>query len=277
LVVVLASVTHVPATKAQQPGARGPGATRQLDATDLKAWKSIRQSVLSDDGAWFAYVVAPNEGDAAVVIRSTAADGKELKFSIGEIPSAAGGRGGAPGGDGASSTLAISGDSRWVAYTIYPAASTVHGGAGRGGGRGGGRQGASTQTTPVAPAQNKLGLVNLATGEKKEFDRIRRFAFNGDKPTWIAMQSYADVPVDTTTTTSGAAGGRGGRGAGAAASGRPEGTDLILYRLATGEAVNVGNVAEFSFDDAGVHDRRARSNRKRNPASQHANRRRASD
>ena len=244
LLIVVASATFAPAARSQQTAAaRAAGATRQLEPADLKAWKSVRQSVLSNDGAWFAYVVAPNEGDATVVIRSTAADGKELKFPIGEIPSAAGGRGGAPGGDGASSTLAISGDSKWVAYTVYPAASAGRGGAGRGAGRGGARQGAPTQATPSVPAQNKLALVNLATGEKKEFDRIRRFAFNGDKPTWIAMQSFPEASADTSA-------GRGGRGAGGA-NGRPDGTDLILYHLANGEAVNVGNVAEFGFDDAG--------------------------
>ncbi|HMA25311.1 MAG TPA: hypothetical protein VKP00_14980, partial [Gemmatimonadaceae bacterium] len=221
LLVVFASAAFASAARAQQSAPRG--ATKQLEPADLKAWRSIRQSVLSNDGAWFAYVVAPNEGDATLIVRSTA-DGKELKFPIGEIPSAAGGRGGAAGGDGASSSLTISGDSKWVAYTIYPAASSARG-AGRGAGRGGARQGAPTPATPATPAQNKVGLVNLATGEKKEFDKIRRFAFNGDKPTWIAMQSYPEAPAI--------------------------GTDLILYGLASAEAVNVGNVAEFGFDDAG--------------------------
>ena len=245
LLTVLATASFAPALASQQTATVRPASgTKQLEPSDLKAWKSIRQSALSNDGAWFAYVVAPNEGDATLVVRSTGADGKELKFPIGEIPSAAGGRGGAPGGDGASSTLAISGDSKWVAYTIYPAASAGRGGAGRGAGRGGARQGATAQATPATPAQNKLGLINLTTGEKKEFDRIRRFAFNGDKPTSIAMQTFADTPTDTTA-------GRGGRGAGGAATARPQGTDLILYRLATSEAVNIGNVAEFGFDDAG--------------------------
>jgi len=240
LFIVFTSAALGPAAHGQQ-SATPHGAAKQLQSTDLKEWKSIRQSALSNDGAWFAYVVSPNEGDATLVIRSTAADGKELKFPIGEIPSGAGGRGGPPGAPGgeAASTLEISGDSRWVAYTIYPAAS-----AGRGAARGG-RQGAPAQSTGAPPARNKVGLVNLASGEKKEFDKIRRFAFNGDKPTWIAMQSYSDAPADTS------AAGRGGRGAAGAASTRPEGTDLILYRLASGEAVNVGNVAEFGFDDAG--------------------------
>src|SRR5205814_4010727 len=128
-----------------------------------------------------------------------------------------------------------------------PPASAGRGGAGRGAGRGAGgtRPGASPQATPTPPAQNKVGLINLATGEKKEFDKIRRFAFNGDKPTWIAMQSYSATSADTSAS------GRGGRVAGDTATRGPQGADLILYRLTTSEAVNVGNVAEFGFDDAG--------------------------
>jgi dipeptidyl aminopeptidase/acylaminoacyl peptidase len=244
VLVVFASTAFGQATTAQ-PSPTSRGATEQLEPADLKAWKSIRQSVLSNDGAWFAYVVAPNEGDATLIIRSTAADGKELKFPVGEIPSAAGGRGGAPGAEAAPSTLAISGDSRWVAYTIYPPASASRAAAGRGAGRGGARQGGAAQATPTPPAQNKVGLINLATGEKKEFDKIRRFAFNGDKPTWIAMQSYSATSSDTSAS------GRGGRIAGDSATRGPQGADLILYRLTTSEAVNVGNVAEFGFDDAG--------------------------
>src|SRR6266567_2624457 len=68
LLIVFASATYESAS-AQQP-ATSPGATKQLQPADLKTWKSIRQAALSNDGAWFAYVVAPNEGDASLVIRS---------------------------------------------------------------------------------------------------------------------------------------------------------------------------------------------------------------
>ncbi|HEY6830745.1 MAG TPA: hypothetical protein VI259_28050, partial [Gemmatimonadaceae bacterium] len=218
-------------------------AAKQMQPADLKGWKSIRQSVLSNDGKWFAYVLAPNEGDATLIVRSTGADGKEMKYPIGEAGGAGGGRGGPPGADGgAGASLAISGDSRWLAFTIYPAATAGRaggrGGAGRGGaGRGG--AGGTTQDQAATPAQNKMGLVNLATGEKKEFDKVRRFAFNGDKPTWIAMQSFPEQPA----ATGGATGG--------ATTARPLGTDLVLLNLSNGDAVNVGNVAEFGFDDSG--------------------------
>ena len=41
---------------------------------------------LSNDGRWFAYQHAPNEGDAEVVLRSMQ-DGKETRIPIGEPPS----------------------------------------------------------------------------------------------------------------------------------------------------------------------------------------------
>ena len=239
-----------PLVSAQQAATRGP--TRQMQPADLKAWKNIRTPALSNDGKWFAYVLAPNEGDASVVIRSTGADAKEMKFPIGDPGGAGGGRGGAPGG--AASPLTISGDSRWVAFSVYPAASTAGraGRGGRGGGGGGGAAGAQGATA-TPPAQNKMALVNLATGEKKEFDRVRSFSFNGDKPTYVAMQSFPEQPAAMTTAPAGAAPGRGGRGGAAADSGRVGGTDLVLYNLATSDAINIGNVAEFSFDDSGEY------------------------
>src|SRR5207248_913881 len=137
------------------------GPTKQMQPADLKAWKGIRQSVLSNDGKWFAYVLAPNEGDALVVLRSTGNDAKETKFPIGE---AGGGRGGPPG---------------------------LGGGA------------------------------------------------------WLAMQMYPDQPAAGGAAAGAAAGGRGG------AAGAAAGTDLLLYNLTTGDAVNVGNVSEFGFDESG--------------------------
>jgi len=223
-------IAFAPAAVAQQAtAARSP--TKQMQPADLKAWKSIRGSVLSNDGKWFAYVLAPNEGDATLIVKSTGADAKETSYPIGSAGGAGGFGGGAP--------VSISGDSRWLAYTINPPAAN---GAGRGrGGRGAAQQGAA----PAGPTQSKMGLVNLATGEKKEFEKVRRFAFNGDKPTWIAMQSFPETP----TPAAAPAGGRGG--AGAAGGGRVEGTDLVLYNLANAEMVNVGNVGEFGFDDSG--------------------------
>jgi hypothetical protein len=49
-------ITFASAMAAQ--GAAKP--TKQMTATDLKAWKSIRNATVSNDGKWFAYVLSPN-------------------------------------------------------------------------------------------------------------------------------------------------------------------------------------------------------------------------
>ncbi|MEJ7812307.1 MAG: prolyl oligopeptidase family serine peptidase [Gemmatimonadaceae bacterium] len=150
--------------------------------------------------------------------------------------------GGAAAGP-ASTALAISGDSKWAAFLVYPSQAE-----------------ARRARTARRPTYNKVALVNLVTGEKREFDKVRRFAFNGDRPTWLALGSY---PADAGAaggagavgapgaTPSGAPGGATPGGAGAAAAGRAEGTDLLLHSLVTGGMENIGNVGEFGFDDSG--------------------------
>ena len=60
---------------AQQPAAAS-GAQHPLTLTELLTWKSIRTPQVSNDGKWFAFVLAPNEGDADVVFRASAAGAK---------------------------------------------------------------------------------------------------------------------------------------------------------------------------------------------------------
>jgi dipeptidyl aminopeptidase/acylaminoacyl peptidase len=225
-----------PAALAQQPQATSPSmpaaaraaGSKQLTAADLKAWKSIRSPVVSNDGKWFAYVLAPNEGDATVVVRQMAEGATEQRFPIGEPPAAAGG----PFAVGpAPATLAISGDAKFVAFTIYPS-----------------QREAKRLRQQRRPVQNKVAVVNLATGQKTEFDKIRRFAFSGDKPQVIALYGYgAEAPA---AGANGNTPGAGGAGA-AAATSRSEGADLLLYTLANGSVINIGNVGDFAFDESG--------------------------
>ena len=198
------------------PGTRG-GAARAITPTDISAWKSIRGATLSNDGAWFAYTVAPNEGDAEVVIRQTASGGKEHRFSVGEAPAAAGGP---PGGGGGTAALQLSGDGQWAAMLVYPKAADQ-----------------KRMRRERRAVQSKLRLVNLGTGEAREFDKIRRFSFGGDSPKWVALQAYAP---EAGGGGGGAGGGGGGGLPGAGApgmggnpigggGGRVDGTDLLLH------------------------------------------------
>src|SRR5206468_3242623 len=118
LVLIAASApAQQPQSAAATSVATRAAGGKQMTAADLKAWKSIRSPAVSNDGKWFAYILAPNEGDASVIVRQTAEGANELRFPIGELPVTANNPF-APAG--APTTLAISGDSKFVAFTIYP-------------------------------------------------------------------------------------------------------------------------------------------------------------
>lgn len=209
------------------------GAPRPITAADISAWKTLRGATLSHDGRWFAYLQAPNEGDAEVIVRQTTAGGTERRIAIGQPPAAAGG----PGGGGAPG-VQLSGDGKWLAVLVYPKAAD--------------QKRLRQQRRPI---QSKAVLMNLATGEQREFDRVRRLEFSGDAPSHLALQAYGpDAP----------AGGGGGAGGGPApgapgmggnlfggGGGRVEGTDLLLYQLETRALFNIGNVGDFAFDGNG--------------------------
>ena len=218
-----------------------------IGPADIKAWNTIRQTALSSDGKWFAYVIGPVESNLTLIVRSTAEGATESRIPVGE--------------NGGS--IVISGDSKWLGYIVAPPRvdSSARGrGAGRGAAganaRGGGDGGSGTNvagqpsdSTRRQPA-NKFVLMNLASGEKTEFDRIRRFQFNGDTATWVALVGYP--PGAAGNTTPGTAAGRAGGPAGPpAATGAVGGASVILYSIESGERFNMGPVGEFAFDESG--------------------------
>lgn len=222
-VALAASALCVLSTPAAFLAAQG-AAPHPITAADIAAWKNIRSQQLSNDGSWFAYIQAPNEGDAEVVVRQTTANGTVRRFPIGE-----------PVGGG---SLLLSGDGKWAAMLVYPKSAEQ-----------------KRMRQQRRPVQSKALVVNLATGEQREFERVRRIAFGGESPKYLGMQLYgADAPGG------GGGGGGGGPQPGApgmggnplgGGGGRVDGTDMLLVELGTANVFNVGNVADFAFDDKG--------------------------
>ena len=224
--LTLAAIAVVPvALEAQSatPSVTPSAARRAMTPADISAWKSIRGATLSSDGAWFAHLLAPNEGDAEVVVRQTTAGGKVLRFPIGEPPA----NGGAP---------VMAADGRWVAMLVYPKAAE--------------QKKLRQQRRPIV---SRALVVNLATGEQREFDRIRRIAFGGEAPKYIAMQAFGpDAPAGGGGAAGGPAPGAPGMGGNLMGGGpRVDGTDLLLHELGTSAVFNIGNVSDFAFDEAG--------------------------
>src|SRR3990172_5733207 len=101
---LLLLATALPSVVASQDSTVTAAGPRAITPADIKAWNSIRQSTLSNDGAWFAYVVSPNEGNATMVVQRTSQNATETRIPVGE--------------NGGS--IEISGDSRWLGYLVAP-------------------------------------------------------------------------------------------------------------------------------------------------------------
>ncbi|HEY2850617.1 MAG TPA: hypothetical protein VGI97_12115, partial [Gemmatimonadaceae bacterium] len=230
------ATTSAPVSKWTPP----PSAGRQLTLDDLLTWKSIRSPALSNDGKWFAYAIAPNEGDGEVVVRGTSAGAKEMRFLIGDPGGAA--AGGGRGGAGGVASPSFSGNNKWAAFLEYASGAAGRGGrSGRGARGGGGATGGAA--APAAPAGPKLAVLDLVSGTKREFENVRSFRFAGDKSDWIAIQHNAPASGGGTS----GAGGAGGAGGAA----RAAGTTLELVNLAGGTPIPIADVSEFAFDDSG--------------------------
>jgi dipeptidyl aminopeptidase/acylaminoacyl peptidase len=230
-IIALVSAIPVFTPVATMEQAATPSAAKtSVEIEDIVAWKAVSTTAISNNGEWFAYRVAPQEGDAELTIRNIAS-GKETKFPLGEVGAPAG-RGGAPAG-GAS--LQFSDDSKWIAFTTTPSKAE-----------------ATRLRRQRRPIQSKVTVLNLASGEKKEYPNIRRFSFAGEAATHIALHRAPAAAAGGAAPAPG--GGRGAApapGGAAPASSRPRGTDLIVRDLSSGAELNVGNVSEFAFDRDG--------------------------
>ena len=229
--VVIALMTAVPffspAPKMEQAAAT-TAAKKSIELQDIIEWKNIGGTSLSKNGEWFAYRVAPQEGDAELFVKNIAS-GKETKFALGD----------AEGGGGFGGAATFSDDSKWLTFTANPS-----------------RAEAQRLRRQRRPVEAKTVVVNLATGDKKEYPRIRRAVFNGEASSYIALHRSPAAPAAGGGAPAAAA--PGGRGGGAPAGGgasapdnRPRGTDLILRDLASGAELNFGNVSEFAFSRDG--------------------------
>lgn len=94
------------------------------------------------------------------------------------------------------------------------------------------------------PIQTKVGLVDLKTGKLTTVDKVRKFAFANERGGWLAMHKAMPDAAPGAPPTAPVA-------AGATAPARAKGSDLLLRNLKTGASLNLGNVAEFTFDHNG--------------------------
>jgi dipeptidyl aminopeptidase/acylaminoacyl peptidase len=189
---------------------------------DVAGFKSIPNgggTKLSNDGKWFMYALMPPDGDADLVIQKTN-DTTKYTYSIGSTT--------AP-------VMVFSDDGKWCAFKVFPKDKEKKAAAKSGG------------SSPVAKLlSEKVFLVELAKNKKTEFERVRSFAFNGERSTHLALH------ITSVNSSGGVSGSGSGSSSGASTSDTPKGSDALLYELATGKTQNVGNVSEMAFNKSGA-------------------------
>jgi len=118
----------------------------------------------------------------------------------------------------------FSSDSQWAAFMELPpvAQSQPPAPGGPPGPPGAGFAGGGAGTSLI--------LLRLKDGDKQTFARPASFAFSDRSAQWLAVQRRAPEGAP-----------RAWRG-----------TDLLLHELATGRETNIGNVADFAFDETGT-------------------------
>lgn len=238
LTLVFSSAFSQPQVQ-QQPSTPSPAkqtivaTPRPIELPDILKWKRLQLPTPSNDGQYFASKLTPTEGDSEVVVRRIR-DGKEWRFPTGETAAPAGPPGGGFGQVRFSRELAFSDDGKWFAFTVSPTFRE-----------------SKRLKRERRPLFNKVTVVNLETEKMVEFEKIKRFAFSGEKSTWIALHRYGpEAPGQAGPSGAPSTPPPGSSGPSAAPE-RPTGSDLILHDLATGNELNFGNVSDFSFSEKG--------------------------
>ncbi len=175
---------------------------------DYGQWEALvpsRVSGLSPDGKWLAYGINRSNGENELRI-SKVADATTKAVAFGAQP-------------------VFSADSHWLAYSIGYSESQQE-----------------KMRKDKKPAQNKLGLTNLLTGEQTVLDGIQSFAFS-PSGTWLAMRRY---PAEK----AGAAGPPSGDPP--AEDENPAGASLIVRNLATGRDTALANTSEYAWQDFAI-------------------------
>jgi dipeptidyl aminopeptidase/acylaminoacyl peptidase len=182
-----------------------------LTLPDYGKWETLGAATLSPDGKWLAYEIRRTGGDNELRVAAT----------------------GAPSGPGGKthvlafcSAAAFSADSRWLACsaTVSEAEQDRARKAGR-------------------PAQDKLSVLDLGSGEIAKVDDVQSLAFSGVGP-YLAFRKYPPAGA-----------GRVGAGTAPAAAADaerdPAGAVLLVRDLSTGVDTTFGNVTNYSWQDKG--------------------------
>lgn len=160
-----------------------------LTEEDYGQWERLGSAELSPDGRWMAVSIDRVNGEGELRIHATSMD-STVVVPFGTSPE-------------------FSSDNRWVAYLVGVSPEE--------------REAASKAKSQ---ARDRLGLLNLETGEQTERADFASFSFSDDGR-WLALTRYK--PEDK----------------------KSDGVDVVVHDLASGADMSFGNVDEMAWQEGG--------------------------
>lgn len=139
----------------------GAAQKKLLDHSVYDGWKSVRSATFSNDGRWFAYVVAPQEGDAVLEVMATDGGKKTTYDRV--------------------STFRFSGDSKFLVATVVPKFADA-------------KKARVEKAKPEDVPKNSLLVVNLATGQKFEREKVTLFSLAEEDKGWVLYRPEPPRP-----------------------------------------------------------------------------------
>ncbi len=135
--------------------ALGQAAKKELDHDSYDLWKSNRGQALSNDGGWLLYMLAPQDGDSELVVRNIAS-GKEHRIERG-------------------SSARFSPDSKFLVCIVAPPKEEMD-------------KAIKDKVKADERPKNSLAVLDLASGEVTEIERVQSFSMPAETGEWIAYK-----------------------------------------------------------------------------------------
>jgi len=185
LIVLSYSSFQTNSANIHQDQQRNSEKLKPISPKDYEKWESLRGGLLSDNGNWLVYSINRNSKNNELRLHDLKSDSEKVISN--------------------ASRPLFSKNNKWLAYTL-----------------GYSPEESKKLKEQKKTAQNKLGLLNLDTGDSLVFNSVTSFSFSGNSE-FIAMKHYASKEA------------------------KSKGANLVIHEFSTNKDYIFGNVSEHNW------------------------------
>jgi dipeptidyl aminopeptidase/acylaminoacyl peptidase len=213
---------------------------KALTQADWDKWNSISGSMITSDGKWAAYTIAPLVGDGSFIIRSTSGNTeyKVPRGYLGRPNNVPGGlrprAGGNPEDEPSGPQIAagqFTSDGKFALVLTYPTQVEFD------------RVARDRRAAAAVQGRSDLAIVRLADGNVTTLSRVRSFRLPRSSGGWMAY-----IVADSAAATPGQQG--AAPGARPVGPRRRFGSTVTLRNMVSGAEEKLADVLEYAFDDS---------------------------